>query len=239
MTIGVSKLSEKYESWLRSGDPDITIINLYEEPHLESALARCDGILLTGGDDINPAIYGHAEYLPLCGELDDRRDTLEKELIERAEENQLPMFAICRGVQVLNAVKGGTLFADIYSQNNITAVHTKDKESKVDARHPVDVEQGTLLQKMTKAMHGIINSAHHQAVADVAPDLQIAARAPDGTIEALEWKDPSGKPFLMAVQWHPERMEQSGESAPFSRNLLNHFLFEVHAHHALAKEIQS
>lgn len=236
MTIGVSKLTENYESWLRSGDADMTIINLYDEPDVAAAIARCDGILFSGGNDVNPKLYGHEEYLPLCYGVDEHRDEIERELISRAEANTLPMLAICRGLQMFNVVKGGTLFADIYAQNNITTIHTKNKEIFTDAAHPVDIEPGTLLHKITKTLHGTINSSHHQAVAELAPELRIAARAPDGTIEALEWKEPSGKPFFLAVQWHPERMERSDSSAPFSRKVLEHFLFEVQSHIALTKE---
>ena len=235
MTIGVSKLSEKYEAWLRSGDPDMTIIDLYTTSDFKAALETCDGVLMSGGDDIDPKLYGHEEYLPLCQEIDERRDKMETELIEQTAEMNLPLLAICRGEQILNAAKGGTLFADIYTQNHITTMHTKNKETNIDAKHPVDVEPGTLLHTIVKTQHGMINSSHHQAVADVAPELQIAARAPDGTIEALEWKDPAGKPFMLAVQWHPERMEQSEDYIPFSRKILEHFLFEVQSHIALTQ----
>src|SRR5579872_245002 len=127
MTIGVSKLTEqsgaKYVEWLRSGDPDITIIDLSKEKDLSAALSRCDGILMTGGDDIHPKYYGHEDYLPLCGDIDEERDTLEMKLIEESQNQKLPMLAICRGEQMLNVAEGGTLFADIYSQNNVKTNH--------------------------------------------------------------------------------------------------------------------
>lgn len=172
MTIGVSKLTENYESWLRSGDADMTIINLYDEPDVAAAIARCDGILFSGGNDVNPKLYGHEEYLPLCYGVDEHRDEIERELISRAEANTLPMLAICRGLQMFNVVKGGTLFADIYAQNNITTIHTKNKEIFTDAAHPVDIEPGTLLHKITKTLHGTINSSHHQAVAELARNCE-------------------------------------------------------------------
>jgi putative glutamine amidotransferase len=236
MTIGISKLTEesgpKYVAWLRSGDPGIKIIDLSKEADPASALQQCDAVLLTGGDDIHPKYYGHEDYLPLCGEIDEERDKLELKLIEESFNQKLPTLAICRGEQMLNVAEGGTLFADIYSQNNIKTVHTKNKETKVDARHEIDIVPGTLLGKIVRTHHGEINSSHHQAVHDVAPDLRVSARATDGTIEALEWKNPEGKPFLLAVQWHPERMESG---APLSENILKHFLFEAEAHAALHK----
>ena len=230
MRIGISKIRPNYAEWIRSADRDVEIVDLSTQTEPLGALTQCDGFLLTGGDDVHPRLYGMDDDLEFCTEMDEARDALELALIAKAQELQLPILAICRGEQLMNVALGGTLFADIYSQNGITSSHTKDPLTKIDAQHPVSVVPGSLLHKLVHATTGVINSSHHQAVRDVAPALRVTASAEDGTVEALEWKDPRGNPFMLAVQWHPERMDRS---SPFAANILRHFIFEAATHAAL------
>jgi putative glutamine amidotransferase len=224
LSLAVSNIQPNYAAWLLRGDPSLALVDLSTASDPLKALAACDALLLTGGEDVQPSLYGHPEYEALCEKMDPQRDALESLAINAALERKMPVLAICRGEQIINAVLGGTLVADLYAQNRITTVHTKNRETKVDARHPIDVEPGTLLHKIAGVLHGEINSAHHQAVDTVAPDLRVSATAPDGTAEAIEWRDPMGRGYLLGVQWHPERMEFE---SPFSQHILHHYLFEA------------
>ena len=234
MIIGISKIRPNYAEWLRSEDPAVEVVDLSSTPSPVDALRHCDALLLTGGDDVHPSRYGMDADIALCEEIDAARDELELALIAEARELSLPILGICRGEQIINVALGGTLFADIYTQNGIEARHTRDTATKIDARHGVEVTPGSILHKIVRTTGGEINSAHHQAVRTVAPELEITARAPDGTVEAIEWKEPGGKPFMLAVQWHPERMERDN---PFAINILRHFLFEAAAHSALKEQV--
>lgn len=230
MIIGISKVRPNYREWLLSGDSSLDLVDLSTAPDPILALQECDALLLTGGVDIYPGRYGREDEVALCGEIDVERDALELSLIERAQELQMPVLAICRGLQLMNVALGGTLFADFPSQAPSAIVHTKDETTQVDARHDVEVVVGSLLHKIVRTREGIINSAHHQSARDIAEPLRVTARATDGIVEALEWKEPTGKAFLLAVQWHPERLERENI---FASAILNHFLFEAASHAAL------
>ncbi len=230
LAIAISKIRPNYAEWIRRGDPSVSIVDLSVESDPKRALAACDALVLTGGEDVHPARYGHQEYLSLCEEIDEKRDALEADVIEAALARSMPVLAICRGEQLVNVALGGTLFADIYKQHGVATVHTKDKATKTDAQHAVDVAPASLLHKIAGELHGEINSAHHQAVDSIAPELRASATAPDGTVEAIEWNDPSGHGYMLGVQWHPERM---AFDSPFSKNILIHFLFEAESFAAL------
>lgn len=235
MRIGLSKGGPEdryrnYARWLERAAPDVETIDLLHAPDPRAALDGCDGLVLTGGCDVNPVRFGRPELFPLCDAVDDARDLTEFGLIERARERGLPILGICRGLQILNVALGGSLVADIARQLGSTVAHVE--VSDVDGTHAVTVARSSLLHKLVRERHGIVNSAHHQAVDMLAPDLVSTAHAPDGVVEAVEWKDPAGKPFLLAVQWHPERM---APDAIFSARLAEHFLFEAESARALVR----
>jgi len=177
---------------------------------------RCDGVLLTGGDDIQPELY--APRLPLklaqtVKQVDPKRDLLELLLIRQAFGQRKGLLAICRGQQILNVALGGTLLVDIRTQMPQALNHAQlDAKNKIV--HEVTLTPGSLLAKVTASRTLGVNSSHHQAVERVAQPLRPAAVSPDGVIEAMEL-DPAeglGLPFLLAVQFHPERLfEQHGE----------------------------
>lgn len=203
---------------------DIEIVDLYGEP---SRIADVDGVIFTGGVDVDPARYGKQEETKLCQEIDERRDQIEFELATKAEERTLPILGICRGMQLLNVHRGGTLITDIKAFGG--AEHTKIDGN--DRRHHVKVSPGSQLRRTVGVAEGEINSAHHQGVERPGEGLTISARSEgDGTAEALEWQDATGKPFFLAVQWHPERMEYEER---FSGRLFESFLWEVGAHKLL------
>jgi len=179
----------------------------------DTAIAGLDGLILTGGDDVAPARYGEAAH-PKTVEAEPARDEFEIALVNAARAQQLPLFAICRGIQVLNVACGGTLVQDIPSEINGALNHslTVPPNSPYSLAHEVWVEKDSLLSTLMcdrlTADTCEVNSRHHQAVKDVAKGFRVAATAPDGVIEAIE--DPAAR-FCLGVQWHPENFWRTGE----------------------------
>lgn len=166
--------------------------------HAQRYLELVDGLILAGGGDLDPAHYDGDTHETLYG-IDARRDELELELARRLVRRGQPTLAICRGMQVLNVALGGSLI------EHLPAVVGEDVLHRAPPREPtphaVRVEPGSRLAAIAGAVEFAPMSWHHQAIRTVAPGLQVVARAPDGTIEAVE--QPS-HPWLIAVQWHPE-----------------------------------
>ena len=158
------------------------------------SLAGLDGLLLTGGSDVNPRVYGE-EPDPRTHEPDDGRDAFEQRLLREALANDVPVLAICRGMQLFNVThSGGTLAQHIDG-------HAMHPEDPAEAAHLVAVAPGTLLERILGPGEHPVNSRHHQAVGDLGSGLVISARAPDGIVEGIERPD---RRFAVAVQWHPE-----------------------------------
>jgi putative glutamine amidotransferase len=163
-------------------------------------VGRVDGLLLTGGGDVAPEKYA-AQQRPETSGIDARRDAVEIELVRLAHRRELPILAVCRGIQLLNVALGGTLIQDLPTADPPRPGHMV-RESWNGAAHQVSVEPGTLLYRLL-GPEVTVNSLHHQAVETVAPGLRVAARAPDGVIEAVE---NSGTCFMVGLQWHPEML---------------------------------
>jgi putative glutamine amidotransferase len=185
-----------------------------------SALAACDGLLLTGGVDIDPARYGDATCHPTV-EIDRVRDGFELALAKRALAEDVPLLAICRGAQVLNVAAGGTLIQDIPSAQPGALSHRIDLPRNALA-HDVAVAPGTrlaslLADRLTAGARVPVNSRHHQSIRDLAPSLVVSATAPDGIVEAIEKPDAT---FCVGVQWHPENFWSTGEFAGLFRGLI-------------------
>jgi putative glutamine amidotransferase len=162
----------------------------------------CDALLLTGGEDVDPARYG-AKPHPRLGTVDRRRDDNELALVVEARARDLPILAICRGIQLLNVAFGGTLVQDLADQRPGPIVH--DQSGSRSARtHAIEIVEGSRLGVILGALALEANSLHHQAVDRVGDGLVITARAPDGTVEGLESAD--AETWLVAVQWHPEEL---------------------------------
>jgi putative glutamine amidotransferase len=199
-----------YTEWLKSADSTVNVVDLYHLP-LDSAMAmldKCSGLLLTGGPDIHPGFYGRPQDTALCNDgIDGRRDSLELMIIGRALESDIPVLGICRGLQVLNVALGGTLYADIPSSVQSDIKHRC--VDKNDCFHDITVIEGSKLYQISQQLHGKVNSNHHQGISSIADNLKAIAMTADGIIEAIQWEYPDNKAFLLAVQWHPERMEYS------------------------------
>jgi putative glutamine amidotransferase len=167
-------------------------LNAVDVQPVESAatLAGLDGLLLPGGPDVDPALFG-APRDPKTGDPDRERDHLETALLREALDRDLPVLAICRGLQLLNVAQGGTLLQDVEG-------HRRPDEREV---HPIAIASGSKLRSILEVEEFVVNSRHHQCVDRVAAGLIVVAKAPDGVVEALELP---GRRFVLAVQWHPE-----------------------------------
>lgn len=163
----------------------------------------CDGFLFVGGPDIEPWRYGQ-ELLEVCGPQNVQRDAMEWKLMQAALAANKPILGVCRGIQILNTVLGGTLYQDIPSQHGSTMPHRMEQPYN-RAIHPVRVVEGTPLAQLSD-LDGV-NSRHHQAILDLAPGLEVMAYAGDGIIEAVWMPE---KRFVWAVQWHPEAFWADG-----------------------------
>lgn len=164
-------------------------------------LAQCDGLILTGGDDIDPALYGETIINDTVFPAPER-DLREPRLIAMAMARNLPILGICRGMQIMNVYLGGTLYQDIPAQFETTIPHKMERPFE-RVIHDCLLEQGAPLHTLVGRETIGVNSFHHQAVKDVAPSLCVMGRATDGIAEAV-WKP--DYPFLWAVQWHPEML---------------------------------
>jgi putative glutamine amidotransferase len=189
------------------------------EPGMDVAetLRGVGGLLLTGGEDVAPSRYGEAKHAATV-EVAPERDEFEIALVKEARRLNLPILAICRGIQVMNVAFGGTLVQDIPTQveNALDHAFKVPPHKPFDYAHDVWVDDNSLLAKlMTERLSGsdscAVNSRHHQAVKDVAPGFRVVATAPDGIIEAIE--DPAAR-FCLGVQWHPENFWRTGEFRP-------------------------
>ncbi|MGD7008819.1 gamma-glutamyl-gamma-aminobutyrate hydrolase family protein [Metabacillus sp. 84] len=197
-----SFVHSKYpEAVLRAGGIPI-ILPIGTDEAAEAWVNMIDGLLLSGGEDVDPQSYG-ANPHPELGKTILERDETEIALVKAAEKERLPIFAICRGIASLNTALGGTLTQDIHSQLDDGIKHHQDG-SRINASHDCEVEEGSRLHRILGDTRVSINSMHHQAIAHVADNLKVVARAPDGVIEAVEGTEADWS--VLAVQWHPEEM---------------------------------
>lgn len=200
----------------RAGGEPVLIAPDLDEPAMRAAYARVDGLILSGGGDLDPACYGAAP-IPEIGGVDPNRDRTELTLAQWALDGQKPLFGICRGLQTLNVACGGTLYRDM-SEANAALRHALYPDHPFDLlAHEVTVEPDSRLAAIVGAAPFAVNSLHHQACATVAPGLRVVAFAPDGTVEAVE---APGHPFALAVQWHPEALPAAPQSAALFRALV-------------------
>lgn len=178
-------------------------------------LEGMDGLMLTGGEDIDPALYGAARH-PTVEDVHAQRDAFEIALVRAAQERKLPTLAICRGIQIANVALGGTLVQDIPSEWPDALSHENVRDQRT---HTVVIAPSSRLAKLLGAEEIEVNSVHHQAVGQLASGLAATAHAPDGIIEGAEWTADDW--WLVGVQWHPEEMTSTKE--PWDRKLFSAF----------------
>jgi len=161
-----------------------------------------DGLVLAGGNDVDPALYGEPRG-PRTEEPDPLRDARESALLREAIERDLPVLAICRGLQLLNVARGGTLLQHVEGHSL----------RKVRDAHTVEIAAGSRLEAILGTREYVVNSRHHQCAGRIAPGLLVTATAPDGVVEGLELP---GRRFVVAVQWHPEARTDGPDARLFA-----------------------
>jgi putative glutamine amidotransferase len=191
---------------VRAGAVPLLLPNVADLTRLRATYEHLDGLLLSGGGDIDPARYGEPVH-EKCGRIDSDRDEVELALTRWATEDGKPLLAVCRGIQILNVALGGSLYQDIESQVAGALGHTwYPDHPRTHLAHAVDVAPATYLAQILESSSLAVNSLHHQAIKDLAPSLLVAARSSDQIIEAVEIE---GHPYALGVQWHPEDLAPS------------------------------
>ena len=198
-TIILSKASSNYIKWM--ADDNTIILDAYTIKNTDSILALADGIILTGGEDINPLQYNDTINLAVCGDINYERDTLERKLFDFAFENKLPLIGVCRGMQMMNVASGGTLYGDIPTEIGTIVIHRNNGE----VNHEIVIVDTSSLIFPLGTDTIMVNSWHHQGLKIMPNHLRVIARAFDGLPEAVVM-DKSVHPFMIAVQFHPERL---------------------------------
>ncbi len=198
-----------YRSVLLSGGIPVVIPPYKETDILADQLDSLDGIIFSGGGDINPLFTGE-EPLPALHSINAERDRQELLMARMAYDRQIPMLGICRGIQIIAAALGGELYQDIYTQDTgATVKHSQDLDRGI-ASHTVETEEGTVLRRLFGTGRLAVNSFHHQAVKTVPKDFRVCARSSDGLIEAME---SSAFRSVIGVQWHPECFCLNGDKS--------------------------
>ncbi len=194
----------------QAGGAPLIVSYTSEAESLELYLEICDGFLLIGGADIDPARYG-SERLPQCGELVPERDAYEFAIFKRIFDTGKPIFAICRGMQLVNTALGGTLYQDIPTEHPSEIVH-RDREIKYTNTHRIRCAEGSPISRVCDAVTLTVNSYHHQSIKTLGEGLCVMAEAIDGIIEAIYHRQYG---YLLGVQWHPERMGDAASGRLF------------------------
>ena len=187
-------------------------------------LSEIDGLLMPGGGDIDPCRYNELRYhvkgISKIKGVSKSRDALEIQLCQMALVADIPIFGICRGIQVMNVATGGSLHQDIHTQLTNCLLH-KDEKIRTDIQHPIQLQPSSLLNQLTDESTTKVNSAHHQAVKVIGEGFVVTAQSEDGIIEAIE--NPS-KQFVIGVQYHPERMLKEPELRAHGQKLFEAFI---------------
>ncbi len=228
MRIGVTDCSnedkyQQYVDWLRAAEPGVEIVKLAWTGQNADIAGTLDGLVLTGGGDVHPRLYGADGTLEGLGGVDERRDEFELDLIDRVLTTERPILGVCRGMQIMNVALGGTLVRDLEAAGYRN--HRSTAEQKTE--HGISVVPHTLLHVLAGSSAVRVNSSHHQAVEELGRGLIRAAVSEEGVTEAAEWALKDRMPFLLLVQWHPERTMDH----PLSQKIVTLFLREVQITH--------
>lgn len=226
LKIAISKASKSesylnYSNWVKKYSSEIEVLDLIdiEINEIENIIKSVDGLILSGGPDLDPIHFNKVDERDRCS-IDLRRDSIELKAIEIAIKKNIPILGICRGLQILNVYFGGDLITDI----PIDVINHLNHQQKIgDAYHKITIERKTLLSKLIKSNEIDVNSNHHQCIGKISDNFLIGAKTDDGIIESIEFKD-LNKHWIFAVQWHPERLDFE---SPASKNILFEFCKEL------------
>ena len=202
------------------GLPVILPIGIDED--VKQLSTMLDGLLLTGGGDIDPMLFGEEPHKHL-GDVSPSRDSIEMALVQEMLKLNKPILGVCRGLQIINIALGGNMYQDIYAQRDVPLLQHAQKAHRHHQSHFVQVKEGSLLESITKSEQIKVNSYHHQAVKDVPLPLIISGVSSDGIIEAIESTKHS---FVLGVQWHPEALAENKDTV--SLHIFEKFLEKCH-----------
>lgn len=228
---GSKEKHENYVRWLQQ-DKTVRVITLsVETKENGGSIDDCDALVLSGGIDTHPGYYNsdNLVYPNKPAQFYEKRDAFEKSAFLSAQKRKIPVLGICRGLQLVNCILGGTLQQDLGGKN---AIHKAvvNEGRQFDKAHALYLVKGSMLEEINGSDRSIVNSAHHQGIDLLANGLMVSAVSDDGVIEGLEWKEKKEKPFLLCVQWHPERMyEFTLDQSALSAGIREKFLAAVHA----------
>jgi len=228
MTIGVTDTfsEDKYEQylrWLQRTAPEAEYRKLSHVLANADAVELLDGLVLTGGGDIHPKFYEREDALARVRGVEELRDGFEFELIDRALDRDLPILGVCRGMQTMNVALGGSLIIDLPTDG-----YKEHRNADASAlMHPLGIVPHSMLHLLAGGLDASVNSFHHQAVDRLGRGLIRTAISTDGVVEAAEWALKDDMPFLLLVQWHPERMLED----PLSERIAQIFVREAHQYH--------
>jgi putative glutamine amidotransferase len=216
------RLSLNYVRSLESaGLTPLIVPPLADPARAAEIIDAAGGLLLTGGEDVDPKLYGAAPH-PKLGEINAIRDATELSLFSAARARHLPVLAICRGIQLVNVACGGTLYQDLPSERPSSVRHDQPND-RAARTHDVTITAGSRLAAATGAVEMAVNSYHHQAAFRVGTGLRVTSTASDGVIEGIEAEDPAW--WLVSVQWHPEDLTTDVKS--WDRGIFKAFANEV------------
>lgn len=230
MTIAVTYTGKEdkqqaYLDWLRSFEPGCELRVVADGRDDSSVIDSVDGLVLTGGGDVDPAFYGGDHDSVLLKSVDRQRDEFEMSVLEKALSRRIPVLGICRGLQLVNVFFGGTLYIDLPSSG--FQQHSPSREIP-DRRHHIHVVDGSLLLDVAGVPSGEVNSFHHQGAEKTGTGLTVSSLSDDGVIESLERENAKGESVVLLVQWHPERMKD--RQNPFAMNIGRRFMDEIKKH---------
>lgn len=192
-----------YMTFIHKVDSTLILKSAYGQPvdSINVWLKKASGIIITGGRDIYPSIYGKENEIEKCGEFDRYRDSLELKMVDFAKNNLVPLLGICRGHQMLNVALGGSLFTDIPTdiENNIA-----HRDADNPPRHEINIDKTSLLYEITGVENCTVNSYHHQCIDKLGKDLTILCKTSDGVVESIYYNKNNW--IALGVQFHPEKM---------------------------------
>jgi len=222
IVIGITdgRLYENYADWIAEGPGNVELLRLGYRYDNAGEINRCDGLFMTGGEDVHPKYYHKNEYVGQYGltDFDEKRDEFEMSLLKSWQSSKMPLLGVCRGLQLVNVFLGGTLIPDLPSFGKFN----HSKKLKDPRYHLIEVDPNSQLCSVVKTSSGEVTSVHHQSIDRIAPGLVTNAITRDGVIEGVEWLNPQGKAPMVLVQWHPEAL--ADKQSPFAKNIREHYL---------------